>query len=98
MGAVDADRQHRLNALSARLNPDLAASLPGIAVAAQSAVDEHLRRDGTVSRPDTLGAHIVFQLGPVLEHGPQGGWCPRCGASARIGEAGLCEGCAADPD
>lgn len=92
------DRQHRLDALVERLSPDLAVLLPRIAEVAQAVLDHSSRPDGAVSHPDALGQRVAHEVGPLLEHGSEGGWCPRCGRSAALDTSGPCASCAHDLD
>ncbi|HEY6117699.1 MAG TPA: hypothetical protein VI172_17225 [Candidatus Dormibacteraeota bacterium] len=89
------ERHARLAALSRRLPPDLAELLPAITEAAQTAVEESLRRDGTLGHPDSIGERIAHAVGPILEHGPRGGWCACCGTSAIVDNR-LCPPCLED--
>ncbi len=97
-GFRDAARKRRLDALAERLSPELAVLLPAIAKAAQQAVEDALRGDGTLANPRGVGGLVAYAIAPILEHGPDGGWCPRCGRSARFGELDVCGLCETELD
>jgi len=91
----EADRRERLAALTARLPDHLTQLMPYLMQAAQQAVDEDMRPDGTLTDPEALGERVVYALAPLLEHGTLAGWCPRCGESAVLGEYRVCGPCEA---